>query len=292
MELRNLRTLVRIAELGSFSAAAEDLGYTQSTVTMQIKALEEELGVPVFDRIGRRVRLTDSGRQALRSARIMLAESERLLRSVQTEENALVRVGVYESLCGGFLPGTIRRFEEGQPGAVLSVVTAPRAELERKLQADQVDLIWVYGHDAPENTRTLAEFFHPAQPLCAFGSPLQGREIRPEGLLQHRIIYTEPGCPYRRLLERFLEEQELAPEVFLETGSADVVLRFVEAGLGIGFMPGFIAREKIRSHAVSPFGIEGFEPRLYSRIYAHSDKWLTPAMKFFARTALEEAGKA
>ena len=116
MELRNLRTLVRIAELGSFSAAAEDLGYTQSTVTMQIKALEEELGTPLFDRIGRRVRLTDSGRQAVQSARVMLAESERLLRSVQSEENALVRVGVYESLCGGFLPGTIRVFHRASLG--------------------------------------------------------------------------------------------------------------------------------------------------------------------------------
>ena len=173
MELRNLRTLVRIAELGSFSAAAEDLGYTQSTVTMQIKALEEELGAPLFDRIGRRVRLTDSGRQAVQSARVMLAESERLLRSVQSEENALVRVGVYESLCGGFLPGTIRRFSQSQPGVVLSVVTAPRTELERRLQADQVDLIWVYGHDAPEHTRMLAEFSHPTQPLCAAGSPRQ-----------------------------------------------------------------------------------------------------------------------
>ena len=190
MELRNLRTLVRIAELGSFSAAAEDLGYTQSTVTMQIKALEEELGAPLFDRIGRRVRLTDSGRQAVQSARVMLAESERLLRSVQSEENALVRVGVYESLCGGFLPGIIRRFSESQPGAVLSVVTAPRTELERRLQADQVDLIWVYGHDAPEHTRMLAEFSHPTQPLCAAGSPLAGRQIAPAELLGQKIIYT------------------------------------------------------------------------------------------------------
>lgn len=292
MELRNLRTLVRIAELGSFSAAAEDLGYTQSTVTMQIKALEEELGAPLFDRIRRRVRLTDSGRQAVQSARVMLAESERLLRSVQSEENALVRVGVYESLCGGFLPGTIRRFSQSQPGAVLSVVTAPRTELERRLQADQVDLIWVYGHDAPEHTRMLAEFSHPTQPLCAAGSPLAGRQIAPAELLGQKIIYTEPGCPYRRLLERFLEEQELSPEVFLETGSADVVLRFVEAGLGIGFMPEFISREKQAAHAVEAFGIEGFEPRLYSRIYAHSDKWLTPAMEAFARVALTEAGQA
>ena len=257
-----------------------DLGYTQSTVTMQIKALEEELGAPLFDRIGRRVRLTDSGRQAVQSGRVMLAESERLLRSVQSEENALVRVGVYESLCGGFLPGTIRRFSESQPGAVLSVVTASRTELERRLQADQVDLIWVYGHDAPEHTRTLAEFSHPTQPLCAAGSPLAGRQIAPAELLGQKIIYTEPGCPYRRLLERFLEEQELSLEVF------------VEAGLGIGFMPEFISREKQAAHAVEAFGIEGFEPRLYSRIYAHSDKWLTPAMEAFARAALTEAGQA
>ena len=179
MELRNLRTLVRIAELGSFSAAAEDLGYTQSTVTMQIKALEEELDAPLFDRIGRRVRLTDSGRQAVQSARVMLAESERLLRSVQSEENALVRVGVYESLCGGFLPGTIRRFSESQPGAVLSVVTAPRTELERRLQADQVDLIWVYGHDAPEQPGRWRSFPTPHSRCVPLVRPLRtGRSPR------------------------------------------------------------------------------------------------------------------
>ena len=71
-----------------------------------------------------------------------------------------------------------------------------------------------------------------------------------------------------------------------------MVLRFVEAGLGIGFMPEFISREKQAAHAVEAFGIEGFEPRLYSRIYAHSDKWLTPAMEAFARAALTEAGQA
>ena len=116
MELRNLLYSVRIAELGSFSAAAEDLGYTQSTVTMQIKALEEELDAPLFDRIGRRVRLTDSGRQAVQSARVMLAESERLLRSVQSGENALVRVGVYESLCGGSCRGPSGVFRRASPG--------------------------------------------------------------------------------------------------------------------------------------------------------------------------------
>ncbi|MEI3579228.1 MAG: LysR family transcriptional regulator [Acutalibacteraceae bacterium] len=291
MELRNLRTLVRIAELGSFSAAAEDLGYTQSTVTMQIKALEEELGAPLFDRIGRRVRLTDSGRQAVQSARVMLAESERLLRSVQSEENALVRVGVYESLCGGFLPGTMQHFGEPARGGAFGG-DSTRTELERRLQADQVDLIWVYGHDAPEHTRTLAEFSHPTQPLCAAGSPLAGRQIAPAELLGQKIIYTEPGCPYRRLLERFLEEQELSPEVFLETGSADVVLRFVEAGLGIGFMPKFHFPGKAGGPCGGGLWDRRLRARLYSRIYAHSDKWLTPAMEAFARAALTEAGQA
>lgn len=292
MELRNLRTLAAIAEFGSFSAAAEELGYTQSTVTMQIKALEEELGVPLFDRIGRRVSLTDGGRQAVQSARAMLAESERLLRSVRNEETALVRVGVYESICGGFMPGVIRRFSQLQPGASLSVMTAPRPELERRLQAGQLDLIWVYGHDSLSYTRTLAEFIHPAQLLCAAGSPLAGQRLAPEDLLGQRIIYTEPGCPYRRLLERFLEDHELSPEVFLETGSANVVLGFVEAGLGIGFMPEFISREKQQAHAVSAFEIEGFSPRLYSRIYTHADKWLTTAMQSFVAAAQVEVEPA
>lgn len=78
MELRHLATLVKIAELGSFSAAARELGYTQSTVTMQMQALERDLDAPLFDRIGRSVHLTENGRVAVLAARKMLQEARRL----------------------------------------------------------------------------------------------------------------------------------------------------------------------------------------------------------------------
>ena len=103
MELRHLATLVKIAELGSFSAAARELGYTQSTVTMQMQALERDLDAPLFDRIGRSVHLTENGRVAVLAARKMLEEARRLRLTLAEGDGGLVRIGVYESLCGAFL---------------------------------------------------------------------------------------------------------------------------------------------------------------------------------------------
>ena len=155
MELRNLNTFVKIAELGSFSAAAQELGYTQSTVTMQIKNLEEELGVQLFDRIGRSIRLTDAGSAALGRAREVLHSASRLREDLAGAGSAQVRVGVYESLCGAFLPGLIQQFARQNPSAGLSVVTASKAELERLLLADQIDLLWIYGREKREHRRGL-----------------------------------------------------------------------------------------------------------------------------------------
>ena len=129
MELRHLATLVKIAELGSFSAAARELGYTQSTVTMQMQALERDLDAPLFDRIGRSVHLTENGRVAVLAARKMLEEARRLRLTLAEGDGGLVRIGVYESLCGAFLPDMIIRFRKEFPEAELRVVTAPRREL-------------------------------------------------------------------------------------------------------------------------------------------------------------------
>ena len=286
MELRNLNTFVKIAELGSFSAAAQELGYTQSTVTMQIKNLEEELGVQLFDRIGRSIRLTDAGSAALGRAREVLHSASRLREDLAGAGSAQVRVGVYESLCGAFLPGLIQQFARQNPSAGLSVVTASKAELERLLLADQIDLLWIYGREKRENMLVLEEFEHPISPVCCSSSPLAGTGPVPLGeLLRHRAIFTEQGCPYRRQMERFLEEKEAQADVFLEASSTDVVLKFIRAGLGFGFLPQFLTGEEIAQGELAAFEVEGFSPRLYSRILCHRDKWLTGAMRSFCQLA-------
>ena len=272
MELRHLATLLKIAELGSFSAAARELGYTQSTVTMQMQALERDLNAPLFDRIGRSVHLTENGRVAVLAARKMLEEARRLRLTLAEGDRGLVRIGVYESLCGAFLPDMIIRFRKEFPEAELRVVTAPRRELLELLVQDRIDLIWVYGDDFPETVRLLAEFLHPVSLIAAPSKVAAGRDLSPETLLAGPLIYTEPGCPYRRLLEGFLNSQGHQPEVFLEAGSTSVVLEFVQAGLGIGFLPDFLTGEAVAVGRLTRFGLKGFTPRLVSRICCHRDK--------------------
>ncbi len=286
MELRNLMTFIKSAELGSFSAAAQELGYTQSTITMQMKNLEEELGVRLFDRIGRNIRLTDAGSVALIRAREVVHSAQRLQEDLAGGAGVHVRVGVYESLCGAFLPEIISEFRRQYPDAELSVVTSSKAELERRLMADQIDLLWVYGREERENLLVLEEFEHAIAPICCANSPLVAHSpVALEELLQYHVIFTELGCPYRRQMERFLEENEASANVFLEAGSTDVVLRFIRAGLGFGFLPVFIAGEELARGELGTFEIRGFHPRLYSRVLCHRDKWLTDAMRSFCQLA-------
>ena len=117
MELRQLSTLIRAAQLQSFSKAAESLGYSQSAVTVQIRLLEEELGTRLFDRIGRKVTLTPQGSRFLTSAYDILYEVNRAKLSVSggAELENPLHVGTIESLCFSKFPSILRYFRENHP---------------------------------------------------------------------------------------------------------------------------------------------------------------------------------
>src|SRR5699024_9697340 len=113
MELRQLSTFIQVAQLKSFSRAAESLGYSQSAVTVQIRQLEEELHVRLFDRMYKRVVLTGQGRQFLDSAYSILQEVNRAALSLTGPEEELhgqLHIGTLESLCSARLPGVVRSF--------------------------------------------------------------------------------------------------------------------------------------------------------------------------------------
>ena len=123
MEVRQLNTLIRAAQFQSFSKAAESLGYSQSAVTVQIKTLEEELGVRLFDRMGKRVILTAQGRRFLEYAHSVLdtIHSARQAMSDDTDLNGCLHIGTLESLCFFRLPGLMRQFRRENPGVSLRV---------------------------------------------------------------------------------------------------------------------------------------------------------------------------
>ena len=112
MELRNINTFLHVAELHSFSRAARDLGYSQSAVSSQIALLEDELGVPLFDRVGKTVCLTDAGQVFLRYARTLLTTAQQAKAALQPtpEARGSLRVAIADSLCSALMPGLLMIF--------------------------------------------------------------------------------------------------------------------------------------------------------------------------------------
>ena len=139
MEVRQLNTLIRAAQFQSFSKAAESLGYSQSAVTVQIKALEEELGVRLFDRMGKRVILTAQGQCFLEYANSILdtIHNARRALSEDAELEGCLHIGTLESLCFFRLPGLMHQFRVEHPKVSLRVTTGSPEELIEKMERGQ-----------------------------------------------------------------------------------------------------------------------------------------------------------
>ena len=126
MELRNINTFLHIAELHSFSRTARQLGYSQSAVSSQIAQLEAELGAPLFDRVGKTVRLTDAGQTFLGYARTLLATAQQAQAALQPARqiSGSLRIALADSVCSTFLPGLLKRYHALCPQVELVLCTA------------------------------------------------------------------------------------------------------------------------------------------------------------------------
>ena len=154
MEVRQLNTLIRAAQFQSFSKAAESLGYSQSAVTVQIKALEEELGVRLFDRMGKRVILTAQGQCFLEYANSILDTIHNARRALRedAELEGCLHIGTLESLCFFRLPGLMHQFRVEHPKVSLRVTTGSPEELIEKMERGEVDLICILDEPRYSNS--------------------------------------------------------------------------------------------------------------------------------------------
>ena len=167
MELRNINTFLHIAELHSFSSAARELGYSQSAVSAQISQLETELGTPLFDRVGKTVRLTDAGQTFQSYARTLLITAQQAKAALLPARavSGTLRVALAASVCSTFLPDLLQQFHALCPQVELVLRTATADEMLRLLSANQIDRL------------------HP-RPASAPAQPDAGRQCAGAGLLR------------------------------------------------------------------------------------------------------------
>ena len=285
MELRTINTFLHIAELHSFSRAARELGYSQSAVSSQIAQLEAELETPLFDRVGKTVRLTDAGQTFLSYARTLLATSQQAKAALKParQVSGTLRVALADSLCSAFLPDLLQRYHALFPQVELVLHTATADEMLQWLGTNQVDL--AYTLDQPLVQPSLVLALDEPEPICIVapaGHPLAEKEaVTLEELSQQEFLLTERGMSYRDALDQALAAHQLSIKPYLELGSASILCQMVERGMGLSFLPEYIVREALSAGTLSRLNVPDCDVVMRRQLFYHRDKWLTPQMKAF-----------
>ena len=284
VEIRNLITFLEVAERLSFSGAAEAMGYTQSTVSAQIKALENELGEPLFLRLGRRIILTDRGRSLLVPAReitgLARGIGEGLGRGEQ-EITGYVRIAMADSIADQMLGETYAEYHRRFPGVRMLILPGETGALLDLLRRGDADLAYVI--DRPLYREELAvadEREVDMHFVTRRGSPWDlGRRVTPHELLSMPLLLTEAGISYRALLEERLAEWHLALSPFIETGSTERLLRLVSLGLGVSFLPAYVSASAEADGTLSVLDVPDLSITVRRQLLYHRQRWLSPALR-------------
>ncbi|MFB7588471.1 LysR family transcriptional regulator [Streptomyces sp. NPDC056169] len=248
MELRLLVTFEKVADVLSFTRAAADLGYAQSSVTGQIRSLETSLGVELFERLGSRIRLTEAGERLLPYARRMteLAEEARAAVASAGDPSGTIAVGTMESLTSYRLPPLLEYFHHRYPKVRLTLRPTLGDATRQALRQGTYDVGFLMEPDT-EHEGLESEVLAP-EPLVLVagpGHPLAGRTgLTSADLAAAHLVGTEPGCPYRDLFEE--ELREWAPP-FMEFGTIEATKRGVTSGLGVALLPRVTVAEELVS---------------------------------------------
>ena len=282
MDIKNLTTFIYVAELRSFTKAADRLGFSQSTVSFQIKQLETELSCQLFERINHTVHLTEKGREVLEYAHQINRMTRELKDSMKEEVSfGYIRLAMADSLCTSLLSRDFLRFRELYPNISLKIIAAGTEEMFRLMNHNEADAILTLdNHIYNTEYRILREekvrtfFVAGAGTRIASASSLSIEE-----LLLQPFILTEKGMSYRRLLEESLAELSLEIQPVLEIGSTELICSLVEQGAGISFLPEYVIKDRVKAGTLVCLPVSGLEIHVWKQLLYHRNKWVSPQME-------------
>lgn len=291
LEVRLLKTFLTVAATGSFRGAAESLHLAPSTVTAQMKTLEDQLGGPVFDRVGRGVLLTESGQRLLRHARRLVdleAEARRDF-AVGGQGGGELTVRISESLGILCLSWVLPRFRERFPETRLTLNTASRHDLAHDLRHGATDLALLLGEPFIASSLDVEILGRKRLAVIAPpGSPLAGRgRVRPADLDGMPLFLTRYVWSVRRLIEEALLEARVNMGGLVECSSVEIVKRGVMSGLGVSVVPVFTVSAEAALGNLEVLDWEGGELSAPVILARHGGRWLSPAAAGFMETVRE-----
>jgi DNA-binding transcriptional LysR family regulator len=289
-DIRQIRAFATVAQLGSFTRAAARLHVSQPALTVQIRNLEEALGVRLFDRNTRTVALTRIGRDLLPALQRILRDLDAVVaeaRDVAAQRQGTVRLAALPSFAAGILPEIVARFREQRPGIVFVIHDVIASGVVAQVRDEQVDLGLTGGRivDADlETLHTTQDHMHVVYPA---GHPLDSAErIDVEALAAHPLILMHPATSVRAVVDAAFHGDGRIPIVAAEATYMSTAVGMVRAGLGAAILPGSAmevrAETTLRSRHVD-------DPRFTRKVslIKKAERTLPPSAESFAQALIQ-----
>lgn len=291
MEIRNLRTFREVAERGSFTAAATALDYSQSTVSFQIRQLEEELGCLLFERMHHAISLTEQGQQLLNYAHNVLRLTEEFHQNMEVggEPEGVVHIVAPDSVCESLLLSHYGEFYRRYPKISLKFSTGDTGDMFRMLDRNEVDVMLtldrhVYGRDyiiAGEQPVKMHFVTRASSPL------LQRDPLPLQDLTQEPLLLTEKGISYRHLLDKILAEKSLELQPALEIGRTDILVQVLKQ-YGVSLLPDFVTAAAVKAGELAYLPVTDMEIPVWKQLIYHRNKWISHSLRAFLDFVIEK----
>ncbi len=292
MELRNLITFIHVAELGSFTRAAEQLGYSQSTVSFQIKQLEEELGCLLFERINHTITLTQRGRELVEYAHQVRVLTDELREKLTKEDDISGHIHIVtpDSICDDMINSHYIDFHNKYPNISIRFTTGDSVVMLDMLDHNEADVIITLDRRIHNKEYIIAkEEQLPMHFVTGIGSKFaKVRALSVKDIVNEQFILTECGQGYRRVLDSELEKRSISITPFLEIGRTDVITKMIAESNMISFLPDFVTRKLVNQGKLCYLDVCDVQVEIWKQLIYHKNKWLSKSMKTFIEYVKEQ----
>ena len=285
MELRNLITFTHVAELGSFTKAAEQLGYSQSTISFQIKQLEEELDCLLFERINHTVSLTQRGRELVSYALQIRALTDGFKESLEKDEelSGHIHIVTPDSVCDEMINSHYIGFHKKYPSISIKFTTADTSVMFDMLDHNEADIIITLDTHSYNKDYVIAK----EEPLSmhfvasADSKFANQKNLSIKDIINEPFVLTEYGQGYRRVFDRELAKRSLEITPVLEIGRTDIITSMIAKSGMISYLPDFVTRDLIESGELCYLDVKDMNIEIWKQLIYHKNKWISKSLKVF-----------
>lgn len=283
MELKNLITFTHVAELGSFTKAAEQLGYSQSTVSFQIRQLEDELGCLLFERINHTIVLTERGHELLSYAHQVRALTDTFIENFSKDEDLSGHIHIVtpDSVCDDMLNTNYIDFHSRYPNISLTFSTADTHAMFDMLDHNEADIIITLDSHSYNKDYVIAK----EQPLsmhfvASSNSKFAGKpKLKIKDIINEPFVLTESGQGYRRVLNKELAKKSLEIAPVLEIGRTDIITSIVSQSNMISYLPDFVTKALVEKGELCYLDVRDMNIEIWKQLIYHKNKWLSKPLK-------------